>query len=128
MEPPLPFSLDSTSLATMQVTSLDQLTREDFSAQLKMKFRALIDAQTSVEMELVEVTPRQCVTSGGTKKITYESFALFLEGPADRVLPQRIYGFESAALGRFEIFIVPVGRDAQSTRYQATFNRQRKPA
>jgi len=112
----------------MHVTSLDQLTREDFSAQLKTKFRAWLDTQTAVEMELVEVTPRQCVTTGDAKKTTYESFALFFGGPADRVLPQRIYGFESAALGRFEMFIVPVGRDAQSTRYQATFNRQVKPA
>jgi len=112
----------------MQVISLDALTREDFSAQLKRKFRVWLDAQDSVEMELMEITPRQIVTSGGAQKITYESFALIFLGPAGRVLPQRIYGFESAALGRFEMFIVPVGRDAQGTQYQATFNRQVKPA
>jgi hypothetical protein len=37
------------------------------------------------------------------------------------VLPQRNYRFEHADIGAFEMLIVPVGRDAQGTSYEAVF-------
>jgi hypothetical protein len=43
-------------------------------------------------------------------------------------LPQRIYGFENESVGRFDLFIVPIGRGAEGIRYQAAFNRLIKPA
>ena len=36
-------------------------------------------------------------------------FALEFKGPAQPVLPQRIYPLEHAAIGRHELFIVPIG-------------------
>jgi hypothetical protein len=36
-------------------------------------------------------------------------------------LPQRIYRLEHAALDPLEIFIVPIGPDAEGMRYQAVF-------
>jgi len=107
----------------MDVTPLEQLTRADFAALTRTKFRVWIDAQDSVEMELAEVTAPRILTANGAKNATYENFALNFLGPAGRLLAQRIYGFESAAIGRFELFIVPVGQDASGVQYQAAFNR-----
>ena len=39
------------------------------------------------------------------------------------VLAQQIYPFEHDRLGRFDLFIVPVGQDAQGLAYEAVFNR-----
>ena len=110
----------------MNVTPLEKLTCANFAALVKTNFRVWIDTQNSLELELAEVTPPR-VTTGGLNSAAYENFSLLFCGPADRVLPQRIYWFESPALGRFELFIVPVGRDQNGAQYQATFNRRVKP-
>lgn len=48
-------------------------------------------------------------------------FALLFYGPGERLLPQRIYRLEHATLGAFDLFIVPLGPDAQGLRYEAIF-------
>src|SRR5215469_15192593 len=111
----------------MNVKPLEQLTYEDFSGMVNSKFRVWIDAQNSLELELSEVTSPRISMAGGTKGAAYENFTLNFTGPADKLLPQRIYCFESPSLGRFELFIVPVGCSPSSAQYQATFNRLLKP-
>jgi hypothetical protein len=86
-----------------------------------------MDAQSSLELQLAEVTTSRLTAPGGVKSSRYESFTLVFQGPTGPVLPQRIYRFESEALGCFELFIVPSGQDAGGTQYQATFNRALKP-
>ena len=39
-----------------------------------------------------------------------------------RVLPQRIYRLEHNGLGELDIFLVPIGKDADGVSYQAMFN------
>jgi hypothetical protein len=46
-------------------------------------------------------------------KLTLADFAL--------LLPQRIYSLAHDSLGRLEIFLVPVGRDADGVRCQPIF-------
>ena len=48
------------------------------------------------------------------------SFQLEFLGPTDPVLPQAIYPFRRGK-DAFEIFIVPVRRDSEGTRYEAIF-------
>ncbi len=48
-------------------------------------------------------------------------FSLLFHGPPQPLLPQAIYRLEHTALGALEIFIVPLGQDAQVTRYEAIF-------
>jgi hypothetical protein len=48
-------------------------------------------------------------------------FSLIFRGPPAVLLPQRIYRLEHATLGAFELFIVPLGPDAQGLRYEAIF-------
>ena len=111
----------------MNIVPLDQIDFEFFASRVNTKFRVWIDASDSLELTLSEIAPRLVSTTGGANRQTYENFALGFLGPAERLLPQRMYWFESAGLGRFELFIVPVGRDANGVRYEATFNRLVKP-
>src|SRR5580765_3588237 len=48
------------------------------------------------------------------------AFRLEFLGPPDPVLAQGILPFEIGK-DRFEIFVVPIGRDARGTRYEAVF-------
>jgi hypothetical protein len=50
-----------------------------------------------------------------------QPFGLDFLGPREPVLPQAIYRLEHAELGVLEIFVVPIGRDADGTRYEAIF-------
>ena len=111
----------------MNLVPLDQLTFKVFAELLKTNFRVWVDGQDSLELELAEITTPRVSSIGGANKLACENFALLFCGPGERILPQRIYLFESASLGRFELFIVPVSRDQNGTRYQATFNRLVKP-
>ncbi|HEV2817863.1 MAG TPA: hypothetical protein VGW40_11670 [Allosphingosinicella sp.] len=47
-------------------------------------------------------------------------FRLQFLGPAELMLDQGIFPFEIEA-ERFELFIVPIGRDQRGTRYEAVF-------
>ena len=47
-------------------------------------------------------------------------FRLEFLGPADPMLDQGIFPFETEA-GSYELFIVPIGRSAEGTRYEAVF-------
>ena len=49
------------------------------------------------------------------------SFRLAFRGPFEPILPQGIYPFRAGEFG-CEIFIVPIGRDASGTLYEAIFN------
>jgi hypothetical protein len=48
------------------------------------------------------------------------AFRLEFLGPVDPVLPQAIYPFRNGE-DAFEMFIVPIARDGQGTRYEAVF-------
>lgn len=48
-------------------------------------------------------------------------FTLLFVGPADKHVGQGTHPLSHRELGKLEIFIVPVARDADGTRYQAVF-------
>ncbi len=107
----------------MNLVPLEQLSFASFASLVKTNCRVWIDARDSLDLELTEASPPRIVSTGGANDRTFENFALTFLGPADRLLPQGIYCFEAAPIGRFELFIVPVSRDQNGVRYQATFNR-----
>ncbi|MEI7607932.1 MAG: hypothetical protein WCJ64_11165 [Rhodospirillaceae bacterium] len=52
-----------------------------------------------------------------------DPFLLIFSGPiANGYLPQQIHSMEHAVLGRFEIFIAPLGTKYDVMEYQAAFN------
>ena len=69
------------------------------------------------ELHLEDIEALRPESSGGTRA----PFALHFRAPSGVVVPQRIYTLEHAALGAFELFIVPISRDQRGSRYEAIF-------
>ena len=111
----------------MNMVRLEELSYEALSKLVNTRFRVWVGQEDAVELELCEATPPRIALAGGTNQKAYESFSLFFRGPTDHVLAQRIYAFDCERLGRFELFIVPVGRDQRGTKYEAAFNRLARP-
>ncbi|HEY0548414.1 MAG TPA: hypothetical protein VGF13_02365 [Verrucomicrobiae bacterium] len=105
----------------MHEASLSDLNYAQFSAVAGTTFAVSDGDQEPVPLKLVEVNqPRQRpADSTGCG----ESFSLLFAGPKNRFLPQRLYSFGHETMGRFPLFIVPVGQDATTFRYEAVFSR-----
>ena len=109
----------------MNEVPADQLTFAWFSALLRTRFRVHAGASGESELELVEATiaPFKARGRSPAAAAKMEGFSLIFAGPGDRLLPQGTYRFEHDQKGRFDLFIVPVGRGPDSIHYQAIFNR-----
>ena len=99
---------------------LDKLTVDSFTGQIGKTFRlSLADAPA---MDLILVEARGLSTRSKPPSSGREPFSLTFLGPKGAVLPQRIYPLETEALGRIEIFLVPIAADADGVKYEAIFN------
>jgi len=94
------------------------LTFESFSPHVNSTF-ALGVGESSIDLTLTDATKQQMRPFPGMMR---EPFALIFRSGTPVVLPQRIYPFKHDEMGRFDIFIVPIGRDVQGVVYQAVFN------
>jgi hypothetical protein len=97
---------------------LESLTFEDFTGRVGEGFR-LEERSGVVELTLIEVTDLARRENPGPRR---SPFSLVFRGPFSPVMPQRTYALEHASLGRLEIFLVPIGPDADGMRYEAVFN------
>lgn len=50
-----------------------------------------------------------------------QPFGLVFRGPAEPLLPQRIYRLDHPEVGGHEIFLVPIGRKPEGVEYEAIF-------
>ena len=100
----------------------DSIAREEFANSVNTKFKLEVDEANSIELELVTFDDL-----GSTTR--QEQFSLVFRGPAAPLLPQTIYRLDHGAIGRFSIFLVPIGRDNRGVNYEAVFNRfpEQKP-
>jgi uncharacterized protein DUF6916 len=97
-----------------------QLTKSTFDPCLKSCFQVGLADGRRVKLCLTEVVDLGAKgQSPGSRRVP---FALYFRGPGDTCLPQRIYAFDHERLGTLEIFIVPIGRDADGYQYEAIFN------
>jgi hypothetical protein len=107
-------------------TDLEQLTLERFLPHVGELFAA---PATTLAGEPVALALRLDVTTAlgdgnddGRANDGRVPFALLFSGPADALLPQGVVALEHVTLGRLEIFLVPIGRDADGLHYEAVFN------
>jgi uncharacterized protein DUF6916 len=96
---------------------LEDLTHESFRPHVGTPFRVEYAPVTSATITLFEVT----VLGGGAETARRQPFSLLFRGPRAPVLPQRIYRLEHEQMGALEIFMVPIGPDADGMRYEAIF-------
>ena len=95
------------------------LTEAEFSKHVNTSFRLNLDAEAAVELELVEV--KGYLKNPGDQD-GMERFSLFFKGPGKPFLPQRTYSLSNEGMGTIDLFLVPIGPDGDSFRYEAVFN------
>jgi hypothetical protein len=95
------------------------LTEKEFSKHLNTTFRASLDGESGVDLELIEV---KSYMSKHAEQDGMERFSAFFNGPADVRLEQGTYRLQHELMGRFEIFLVPVAVSEKGFRYEAVFN------
>lgn len=90
-------------------------TRDQFAEQKGSTFAVHIAPESAVDMKLVEVTETR-------RTGRLESFSLLFVAPPDTPAWQNLFTVEHPALGSMELFLVPVGGDAQGVEFEALFN------
>jgi hypothetical protein len=93
---------------------LDELTLAIFEPRVGDAF-TIGAAAAGVELVL------ESATAVGERPGGRDPFSLVFRGPPRPLLAQAIYRLEHAELGALEIFVVPIGQDADATRYEAIF-------
>lgn len=86
-----------------------------FEGQRDTAFQVLDGATVVCDLRLTEV-------DGRARTPKQESFSLMFLGPQGVFLPQGTRRLRHGALGEFDVFLVPVGRDDAGFRYEAVFN------
>jgi hypothetical protein len=97
--------------------TIELLTIDHFSDKVGQDF--VIDGSDSppIALTLTEAKPMR-----NFGNVARAPFSLLFTTKGDFVLPQRMYALRHVTLGQQTIFLVPVGRDGESTTYQAIFN------
>jgi hypothetical protein len=97
---------------------LDTFTLQTFSPLVASSFDLLTAGEDQrITLELTEALG----TGTSPSETSREPFSLTFRGPGEPQLEQRTYPVSHPALGTFELFIVPVGRDADGVYYEAVF-------
>jgi len=99
---------------------LETLTAKRFSEVVNSKFRVQISETETIELELVEVSD-----VASTER--QERFSIFFRGPLEPAMMQGMCHLEHDDLGPLDIFLVAIARTEDATRYEAVFNRLKKP-
>jgi hypothetical protein len=96
----------------------EELSRDSLAANVDSIFRVQLAQGETREIRLIELcdgrsTPRQ------------EQFALTFRGPLHGFLGQGTFPVEHPVLGRFDLFLAPIGQKPDGFLYEAVFNRLR---
>ncbi|HZN15160.1 MAG TPA: hypothetical protein VFB78_12880 [Acidimicrobiales bacterium] len=95
---------------------LESLTVEDFRPRVGDTYRLVPAVGDAVEAVLVSVEER-----GEAPPDHRAPFTLDFRAPATTTLEQGTYQVEHPDAGTLELFLVPIGPDAEGTLYQAVF-------
>lgn len=94
---------------------------DTFAGRVGQPFTFRLVPDRSVDLELLEVRGQPPVPGAA------HTFAVVLGGPADTFLEQATYSVRHREIGTFDLFIVPVGTDGRTVRYEAVFTRLATP-
>lgn len=104
------------------MTRLEWLTHDHFAGHVGEGFDVTVGVEgPSVPMELIEATLGSQPGGPGQDGQERMQFSLVFRGPAAQVLPQATYQVSHAELGELDLFLVPIGPDAEGMRYEAAF-------
>jgi hypothetical protein len=115
-------------LIRSRTLSLDQVHFAAFAANVGTTFWVLQDQAPATGLELAQAQaspPPANAIQAAAPDAWNEKFSLLFRGLPSQPLEQDTYLFEHGNIGRFAMFIVPIGSpDAGYPIYQAIFNRQ----
>jgi hypothetical protein len=94
-------------------------TKAAFTAYLNTSFRIRSKSTRAVEVKLVTIKDAGPIPD--RMMAGKECFSLQFRGPLK--LQQDVYTIEHAALGKFDLLLVPVGKDKKGMYYEALINR-----
>lgn len=94
----------------------ERIEKAAFAENLNTTFRVLLNDAESVELELKEITEKDLDPK-------QEQFTLVFHGPLQTLLQQRTYQIEHERIGKFDLFLVPIGQSKDGFTYEAIFNR-----
>ncbi len=98
---------------------LEKLTSADFIACLHETFKVTLEGGELYSLELVSVKEWGEASNAGGR----QPFSLIFRNPRkDAYLSQRIYPFEHEKMGTLELFLVPLGPDADGMTYEVIFS------
>ncbi|HEV2773685.1 MAG TPA: hypothetical protein VGV57_12835 [Thermoleophilaceae bacterium] len=100
---------------------LASLTVDDFAPFVGDLFTIDAGDAGTIELELTEAALHDPAAPAADDSGTRSPFSVEFRGPVDPILAQQICRLESDSLGPLELFIVPIGRDAAGSRYEAVF-------
>jgi hypothetical protein len=109
--------------AASQKNPLYYFNRQTFAPYVNSIFK--VNSELLAEIVLIEVKETPLVTDKRSNRIpTGENFTLTFRGPNRTRFEQNTYTVEHAALGKFELFLVPTGLPAAEQLYVAVINRR----
>lgn len=96
---------------------LKKLTKEDFVSRLNQVFFIHAEGMEPIEAELIEVS----ALSSRPFEDRHPFSIVLRTDQQESYLIQAIYRVEQEAVGRLDLFLVPLGPDGQGMRYEAVF-------
>jgi hypothetical protein len=103
------------------VSRIEWLTHQDFAGRLGEQFELQVPEGPPVPLELIEATEGEAAGGRGPEGQERRQFSLVFRGPSAPVVPQGTYPLGHAELEGLELFLVPIGPDAEGMRYEAAF-------
>lgn len=100
----------------MTEEAVRDITRDEYAECLNQDFIVEFAPEYKVTMKLIEVSKEE-------ERHRQKSFSLTFGAPTDTPIDQRIFGIQNEKLGKFELFLVPVGREDHVVLFQSVFNR-----
>lgn len=97
-------------------------TEAEFTKHLNTIFTITADTNVgpkTIDLTLVAVTPRH---SNSHEQAGMERFSAVFAGPRDLFLPQQTYRMTHPDMGEFDVFLVALGSEQDSFRYEAVYN------
>ena len=91
----------------------------DFEKCLNTNFRVELTSPRPIDVKLIAVTQRD---SEPNEQAGMERFSVIFAGPLDIFLPQNTFRLTHPEMGEFDVFLVPIGREADGFRYEAVYN------
>jgi hypothetical protein len=100
---------------------LDKLTSGDFSPHLNEIFHIAAEGIEPFEAVLISVDELGSRPTVDTETERRRPFSIVMRGPKHVEHPQGIYRIEHEQMGSFDIFLVPIGPDAEGMQFEAVF-------